>query len=113
MSEENEASQVEHQECVLDRFPNLRALFIRNLFLQARWLPSITTEKCRNAWGSVVSKLLMNNVHRETTPLDLIKYHAATLGFGEIRAVSQEIVRVRGVVNKFPDWWLKTQKGLS
>lgn len=94
MSEESEASQVEHQECVLDRFPNQRALFIRNLFLQARWLTSITTGKCRNAWGSVVAQLLMNNVHWETTPLVLIRYHAATLGFGEIPAISQEIIYV-------------------
>jgi len=92
MSEESEASQVEHQECVLDRFPTQRAPFIRNLFLQARWLSSITAGKCRNAWGSVVTQLLMNNVHWETTPLDLIRYHAATLGFGEIPAISQEIV---------------------
>jgi hypothetical protein len=94
MSEESEASQVEHQERVLDRFPTQSALFIRNLFLQARWLTSITTGKCRNAWGSVVAQRLMKNVHWEITPLDLIRYHAATLGFGEIRAISQEIIYV-------------------
>jgi hypothetical protein len=51
-SGESEASQVEHQEygfylfiyCSLTR----RALFIRNLFLQARWLPSVTAGHHRN-----------------------------------------------------------------
>jgi len=94
MSEESGASHLEHQECVLDRFPTQRTLIIRNLFLQARWLTSITTRICRNAWGSVVAQLLMSNLHWEITSLDLIRYHTATLGLGEIPAISQEIIYV-------------------
>jgi hypothetical protein len=44
---QSEASQVEHQKHVSDLF-NVRAMFIRNLFLQTKRLTSITTGKFFN-----------------------------------------------------------------
>jgi hypothetical protein len=88
MSEESEASLIENQDCVFDRFQTLKAIFIRNLYLQVRLLPSITTGKCRSSWENVVAQFLINNAHWESTSLDLIRYNAVTFGFGEIPAIS-------------------------
>ena len=42
---ESEASQVKYQECAGDYFLVVGALFIVNLFLQEKWLTSITIGK--------------------------------------------------------------------
>jgi hypothetical protein len=55
MPKESKARQVEHQERVGDLFW-LRAFFVRNLFLQAKWLTSITARRFCSVWGSKYAK---------------------------------------------------------
>jgi hypothetical protein len=61
MPEERQASWFEHQEQVGDTFLTARELIIRNLFLQAKRLTSITTGRFLNVWMSKCAENIQND----------------------------------------------------